>query len=234
MHSLGTIVWECIVGTFPFSTPPPAPEDKSPIRKRLAEGILPWDISHGQEADQIYPIIRDCWSANPVLRPSAAFVAQTILDIVVRDLVPGSSATVVPHGILYAIKERVLEQIGYKKVGKKHEPITPDDARMLRQSADLSIDPVSSYLLGAAILYGLIPMHEQDDVEYASIELHPEGTEFSYFSGNLPFHPRFNLSVKRIRGALKYLDVAIDAGKDEALHECGKAHHTLGKYYLSK
>lgn len=85
-----------------------------------------------------------------------------------------------PHSILHAIKERVLEKIKYKKEGKKYEPITPDDARTLRQSADSSVDPVSSYLLGAAILYGLIPMHEQDDVEYASIELHPEGTEFSY------------------------------------------------------
>lgn len=99
-----------------------------------------------------------------------------------RDLVPGSPATVVPHSILRAVKERVLEEIRYKKEGKKHEPIIPDDARTLRQSADFSVDPVSSYLLGAAILYGLIPMHEQDDVEYASIELHPEGTEFRYFS----------------------------------------------------
>ena len=191
MHSLGTIVWECIVGTFPFSTPPPAPEDKTPIRKRLAEGILPWDISPRQEADQIYPIIRDCWNANPVLRPSAAFVAQTILDIVVRDLVPGSPATVVPHNILHGIKERVLEAIRTKKEGKKHEPIIPDDARTLRQSADLSVDPVSSYLLGAAILYGLIPMHEQDDVEDFSIELHPEGTESSYFSLKITVSPTF-------------------------------------------
>ena len=156
---------------------------------KLAEGILPWDISRGQEADQIYPIVRDCWNANPVLRPSAAFVAQTILDIVVRDLVPGSPAAVVPHSTLYVIKERVLEEIRYKKEGKKHESIIiPDEARTLRQSADLNVDPVSSYLLGAAILYGLIPMHDQDNVEYASIELHPEGTAFSYFLGKLPFH----------------------------------------------
>ena len=142
------------MGSFLFSTPPPAPEDKSSVRNRLAEGILPWDISRGQEADQIFPIVWDCWNVNPVLRPSAAFVAQTILDIVVRDLVPGSPATVVPHSILYVIKERVLEQIRYKKEGKNHESIIPDEARMLRQSADLSVDPISSYLLGAAILYG--------------------------------------------------------------------------------
>jgi len=152
----------------------------------------------------------------------------------VRDLVPGSPAVVVSHSILYAIKERVLEEIRYKKEGKKHESIIPDEARTLRQSADLSVDPVSSYLLGAAILYGLIPMHDQDNIEYASIELHPEATGFSYFSGKLRFHPLSNLSVKRIRGALKYLEDAVDAGNDEALHECGKAHHTLAKYYLGK
>ena len=96
-----------------------------------------------------------------------------------------------PHSILHGIKERVLEAIRTKKEGKKHEPIIPDDARTLRQSADLSVDPVSSYLLGAAILYGLIPMHEQDDVEDFSIELHPEGTESSYFSLKITVSPTF-------------------------------------------
>ena len=173
------------MGSFPFSTPPPAPEDKNPIRKKLAEGALPWDINDSQRADHVYSIVRDCWNANPTLRPSAAFVSQTLLDIVVRELVPASPAIVAPHNVLHAVKEQVLEGIKGKKEGTTQMPaIVPDEVRMLRQSADLSIDPVSSYLLGAAILCGLIPAHMYDQVvdEYASIEPHPEGTGSSYVS----------------------------------------------------
>lgn len=180
------MVWECFVGSFPFSTPPPAPEDKNPIREKLAKGALPWDINGSQRADQIYSIVRDCWNVNPILRPSAAFVAQTILDIVVRELLPASPPTLPPHDILHAIKERVLQGIKDKKEGSKQESqtINSDDVRTLRQSADLSIDPVSSYLLGTAILYGLIPVHMYDQVddEYAFIEPNPEGMETSYIS----------------------------------------------------
>lgn len=235
-QSLGTIVWECFVGGFPFSTPPPAAEDKSHIRRKLAEGALPWDIDGSQEMDHIYSIVRDCWNANPTLRPSAAFVSQTLLDIVVRELVPASPAIFIPHNTLYAIKERVLEGIKGKKEGTTQLlPIVPDDVRILRQSADLGIDPVSSYLLGAAILCGLIPAHLYDQVvdEYTSIEPHPEGMVPAIPRVHLLFHT-FDSPVKRMRGALKYLEIAVDAGKEEALHECGKAHYMLAKHYVGK
>jgi hypothetical protein len=48
------------------------------------------------------------------------------------------------------------------------------------------------FLLGAAILFGLIPAHmyEENDVEYPCIELHPEGALLGYMlSRRLPISP---------------------------------------------
>jgi hypothetical protein len=167
IRSIGTIIWECMVQSFPFSTPPKAAQDKSLIRKKLAEGNLPWDISLSQEADR-YSIVRDCWNPNPTLRPSAAFVAQIMLDILVRELVQAPSAPVAPHDVLVAIKERVSRGIRCKKEGNAQvSVIDPEDVRILRQSADLSIDPISSFLLGTAKLYDLIPepTYDQGDID---------------------------------------------------------------------
>jgi hypothetical protein len=182
----------------------------------------------------------DCWNANPTLRPPAAFVAQTLLDLVVRESVhlPPTTTVSVPQNVMHAIKTRVSEAIKNEKGGNKEATgIDPHDARILRQSADLNVDPVSSFLLGAAILYGLIPLHvyDQGDPGYASIEPDPEGTRcwlcllhIRRFTHHLIF------SVKHMRVALKYLEIAADADILEARHECGKAHLLLARYYAGK
>lgn len=127
----------------------------------------------------------DCWNPNPTLRPSAVFVAQTLLDVLVRELVQAPPAPVTPHDVLVVVKERVLRGIRCKKEGiAQVSAIDPDDVRILRQSADLSIDPISSFLLGTAILHGLMdPMYDQGDIEDSS----NEGMSFIIYGTGLSF-----------------------------------------------
>jgi hypothetical protein len=42
----------------------------------------------------------------------------------------------------------------------------------------------------------------------------------------------FYSSVKVLRAALKYLDIAVDGDQEEARRECGRAHHMLAKHYV--
>jgi hypothetical protein len=165
------------VQSFPFSAPPASLLDKDSTRRKLAQGHLPWDISPDQEREPISSIVRDCWNGNPILRPSATFIAQGVLDILVRKLVGAPPALFIPHDVLLAVKERVLQGISDRKSGTEQAiSIDPKDVRILRKSADSSVDTVSSFLLGAAILHGLIPAHMYDHGNAdEDIEPHDEG-----------------------------------------------------------
>jgi len=236
--SLGTIVWECLVQSFPFATPPSEDQDINHVRQKLAGGTLPWDVLETQNTDPIYSVIRDCWNADPALRPSASFVTQTLLDHLVRNLVGAPPVTETPYDILLTVKERVHQRIQSRMRDKEQgNDINPDDVKILRQSADVDVDPVSCFLLGDAIFRHLIPAHMYDegDIEY-SVEAAAgdEGMFWVVSCTSAVFDSLFRLLVRRLRGALKYLELAVDGGIEGALRECGKAHHALAALYVGK
>src|SRR5258707_15277143 len=78
--SLGVVIWECVIRSFPFAT---RPADMSlegtsnTIRAKLAAKELPWkneDNSH--DWSDVYNIVQSCWNFCAVLRPPASYVAQ--------------------------------------------------------------------------------------------------------------------------------------------------------------
>ncbi|TDL17277.1 hypothetical protein BD410DRAFT_843728 [Rickenella mellea] len=185
--------------------------DKAFIRQRLADGSLPWgDQQREDGSDDIYAIVGECWNASPALRPSASYVAQTLLEIVARHTAktPERDPIVSPEH-----KQRVLEVIRASRDGKRGEHIAMGSVVALRRSVERDMDPVSSFLLGAAIWYELPPggVHEYEDPESFSIQ------------------PR---EVKRAREALQYLEGAVDAGIDEAHKETALAYASLARHYL--
>ena len=71
--SLGVVIWECSVGTFPFSAAPTdvtSRQDKNVIRQNLASGMLPWTVGDDRQGwDDVYTIVYSCWNSCPTLRP---------------------------------------------------------------------------------------------------------------------------------------------------------------------
>ena len=78
-------------------------------------------------------------------------------------------------------------------------------------------------------------MYDEGDIEYnVEVAAGDEGMFSVVPRTSVVFDPLFRLSVKRLRGALKYLELAVDGGIEGALRECGKAHHALAKLYVGK
>jgi hypothetical protein len=89
----------------------------------------------------------------------------------VRNLLGAPPVIGTTQGNLLAIKEGVNQAIKARNEGSGREiGINPDDVKILRQSADLNVDPVSCFLLGDAIFHRLIPAHMYDegDIEYGA------------------------------------------------------------------
>ncbi|KAL7962116.1 kinase-like domain-containing protein [Trichoderma compactum] len=87
--SLGIIIWQCLTGQVPYniSTEVGAEdEDYAKLREALDRAHLPGDVnasglsSFGSARD----LIAQCWSRNPLLRPTAASAADILLDLKVQ------------------------------------------------------------------------------------------------------------------------------------------------------
>ena len=117
--SLGVVIWECSVGTFPFSA---APTD---VTSRMSfDKTLPVECSLGplgddrQGWDDVYTIVYSCWNSCPTLRPPAPYVAQTLLDFYTQrslgapssiDKLPGDDldSIFVPKGVVLLLQSPV-------------------------------------------------------------------------------------------------------------------------------
>jgi hypothetical protein len=232
--SLGVVIWECIVGTFPFSAAPTdtaSREDKSVVREKLASGMLPWTVGADRQGwDDVYTIVHSCWNSRPTLRPPAPYVAETLLEFYTqRSLGAQSSIDEVPS----EVQDSIFEKIYSKRKGSHAtvNNISIEAALRLKRSVDKYSDPRSSFLLGAAVWWELVPVELFTDsfsdgrLEYNNLGHPPQG-DFC-----LTFQIRLWLSlfvVKRARVALSYLENSVD----DASTETGLAHALLAQHFL--
>lgn len=140
------------------------------IRQLLSQGTFPFpseslaqSSSHGPHLKRLVAIAKECCSRNPKLRPpSAAIVAESILDICNLQVL---HAPLLIEEDLGRVKAGVLEAVSAKRQDNEiHYQISESDAAVLRRSAENSMDPVSHFLFGAAIWYGIVlPSDEHTD-----------------------------------------------------------------------
>jgi hypothetical protein len=169
--SLGTIIWECLTGTFPFSCPPPdVLQRKTTIQEALGAGASPWDLSlttaNNSVLDQIRPYICDCWSVIPTLRPPAAFVTQKIFDVLTLH---SAHLPAVIHSLSSPLKERALRSIRSKREKKSILPVASEDAQVLKRFAGHQLDPHASFLFGASLWWDLVPLDDELDDECVNL-----------------------------------------------------------------
>ena len=195
--SLGVVIWELIVGTFPISTAPTnitSDEDESVIRQNLASGRLPWTVKDNiQGWDDVYTIVHSCWNSRPTMRPPAPYVAQTLLDFYTRRSL-GSTTSI------YEVPGEVQGSIFEKIRSKRKNPhatvtsISDDDALKLKRSVDEYGDPHNSFLLGAAIWWELVPqqaveafadLFSEGRLGYNNLKHPPEGDIYFFLSAPL-------------------------------------------------
>ena len=190
------MIWECSVGTFPFSAAPTditSKEDMSVIRQNLASGMLPWTVGADTQGwDDVYTIVHSCWNLCPTLRPPAPYVAQTLLDFYTQRSLGAPSS-------IYEVPAEVQDFI-FEKICSKRKPngfrdtvtnISDEDALRLKRSVDKYSDPRNSFLLGAAVWYELVSVEVVADLfsdgrlECNNLEHPPQGDVYFFLSGPL-------------------------------------------------
>jgi hypothetical protein len=174
------LIWELLTGTFPFSAHPAdidSSEKKDPIRVQLSKGARPWnDDGSKQGWEDVYKIMRDCWDPNPVLCPPASYVAQTLLDIYARRSLGSDSLTI--EEVPQEVKDSTFKKIVAKRYNKPATELSGDVILMLHRSVTTTNDPLSSFLMGAAIWWDLVPtgiLPSVRGLEYISPGPPPEG-----------------------------------------------------------
>lgn len=154
--SLGVLIWQWVTRTFPFSTSPSSlPEKQEIIQKQLADGDFTW--AEGVQAHNmgdVYATVRGCWNLTPELRPQAAYIAQRLLDLYARCLTNDHSSSTTE--LSEEVKDSVLRRIEAKRKHHSAEPVPSHYVSMLHDAVTARNDPLSSFLLGAAIWWELV------------------------------------------------------------------------------
>jgi len=128
-------------------------------------------------------LLRGCWQKNPKLRPSAAFIAQKLLDVLTQyaaapESTISESSPATQQTQLVAIKQKCFELIQQKR--DKKNPIEPrlttEEFGDLVRSNHEEFDPIGSFLIGAVIWWKLSDFDEWDDDYSETYDFGPEGS----------------------------------------------------------
>lgn len=179
--SLGVIIWQCVSGEFPFNaTEAVGKERRLSIRKQLSEGMLPWGSEKPSDIEwaEVVPIITNCWRRTPTLRPPPAFVAEQILAIYTRfSALPASEQESAPldKESVEIIINRCSEMVQKARNGETDmEKLTDAEFRVLLQRNQQAFDPVTSFLLGAAIWWQVSKFNDWNDDLSEAYGMHPQ------------------------------------------------------------
>ncbi|KAK4060553.1 uncharacterized protein Triagg1_10678 [Trichoderma aggressivum f. europaeum] len=124
--SLGVIIWQCLTGLVPYNISIEVgaeDEDYAKLREALDRTHLPGDVnasglsSFGSARD----LIVQCWSRNPLLRPTAASAADMLLDL------KAQLAMSTPNALGAAAEVEQASKPKGEATGEKDEPHQPNN-----------------------------------------------------------------------------------------------------------
>jgi hypothetical protein len=164
-NSLGILIWELVSGSFPFEQSQEIFEgnEAGAIRKFIAKGSLPWMETSPSEPllIRIVKVVTRCCSIRPNIRPSAADVAHSLLDILELAAVNIDPTPLLDEGVKVSVSEILdkVDKTGTRPVSEKlDEKLTQGLRELVTQS-----DPTASFLYGSAIWYNLTEADEDLD-----------------------------------------------------------------------
>jgi len=189
--SLGIVLWQCLTWDFPFQLRAEAiQEDRiNEFRQQFREQ-LPWGDHSMNEAEwgECVSIISQCWETTPTLRPSSARLAQQLVGVYTRLCARSaeplaSSSPLLPNGDLPAIRKRCWELVEFTRKQKNppssKEKLSTIDFRILLEKTEGEFDPLSSFLVGAAIWQQVMDFNDWDDEYVHAYDLSSDGTSSS-------------------------------------------------------
>jgi len=163
---LGILVWQCVSGLFPYDSSDEVMEgvEAQRIRELVSHGKHPWEknVKYDPLLQQVMKVVQSCCNIRPTIRPSAASVAHSLLDI----LTCAAAGIKNPQQIDEGIKTRVsglLDTINNKSgrasIGQRLSDEETGDLRALAEQGD----PTAAFLFGAAIWYDFVQVQEDID-----------------------------------------------------------------------
>jgi hypothetical protein len=217
------------------------------IRQQLKVGKLPFGSPERVEdewCEVVFKFVLQCWQTVPTLRPPSANVAQQLGQVYTRYCaspgVPISLSTpLYDVGNLNIISQRCMQRIEAArkpKVGQGIEKLGAADFQVLVDSTRKEFNPVTHFLVGAAIWWQLSEFNRWDDEFMEAHDLQPDCT---YIYPLLPLSPSvlpkltWGVAI-RARRALRYLVPAADSGYRDAGREASKAYAYLANLYRSE
>lgn len=171
--SLGVVLWQCVVGDFPFGEATPIFSDAN-ARKRLEARIANEDPGKTDRCEAgIAELIRQCWRRHGHLRPTGADVARILEQIYTRMSceMTGSHVQVDNAAALDAVQSKLMERI--KLARAKNPPgtkdlVVPKDLKVSQLEFEtyysgFQWDAVKSFVVGAALFWELAQAPVDDD-----------------------------------------------------------------------
>lgn len=237
---LGVLIIQIISETYPLGVSkslskddPDAPSTRERIRRYDFLTAHP-DLFAGQGSlKSIGQIVRDCHALQPNVRPSAAFVAEQLFDLLSSTVLEMDPSPGKPEAAIVAVSlaleahlKQALESDGNKSASPQ---LDPDHWTSLEQ-AYLDGNPIASMLLGRAIWTGLWVTSS----ERSGVVLAPGRDADESEKAKSPLSIRLAntvATVRRARAAQKYLEFAVDAGVSGLAKDLQDIHSCLARAY---
>lgn len=160
--------------------------ENSKIREQLKRGQQPWGSNKmsGTDWGEVASIIQECWNPIPTLRPPAIFIAQRLLDVYTQhcaspDIPLANSSPSQDHEKLRDAKTRCQTLVQHIRSSKTKntslDKLTVVDFQILLESNQEIFDPITSYLIGAAIWWNICDLSDLTDEFTEAYDMRPEG-----------------------------------------------------------
>ncbi|KAL4983329.1 kinase-like domain-containing protein [Aspergillus falconensis] len=217
--SLGVLIWQCVTATFPFDSSEEVIDGPMAdrIRNKISQGELPWrtnasnTVQNDRILQQVMQLVDSCCNPRYDLRPTAAVVERSLLDIINLAVIKIGPSPHISNN--EAVKDRVSMILDPKKTTSESS-ISDSDVEDLVRLADGG-DATASYLLGKAVVEKKANPEQAGEAQ--SFLLISEGTDFQ--------------KELRARSALPRLEFAFQAGVKAAAYPLSQVHGTLSMLY---
>jgi hypothetical protein len=139
----------------------------------LAKGKTPFGSDNPKYKKKlsasIWSIINVCCNPNPLLRPSATYVTQLLLEVISAqattieaaptDFLDLESTNMAKKRVLFIVQARRSDISNQRNDMQASQ----EDITLLQTAVEKLTDPIASFLLGAAIWHKVVPVSMYED-----------------------------------------------------------------------